>query len=105
METKAETKAGIIYTRMSDHFPYFVSIKYRNYKKESMRRMTKVQINTNEAKQNMLHELLQGEIEKRLDRRATANPNTNYDVMHNYLIEVENKYFPYREVKFNKHVH
>ena len=49
-ETKAETKAGIIYTRMSDHFPYFVSIKYRNYKKESTRRMTKVRINTNEAK-------------------------------------------------------
>ena len=50
-ETKAETKAGIIYTRMSDHFPYFVSIKYRNYKNESTRRMTKVRINTNEAKQ------------------------------------------------------
>ena len=59
-ETKAETKAGIIYTRISDHFPYFVSIKYRNYKKESTRQMTKVRINTNEAKQNMLHELLQG---------------------------------------------
>ena len=45
--------------------------------------MTEVRINTNEAKQNMLHEPSKGEIERRLDRRATANPNANYDVMHN----------------------
>ena len=61
----------------------------------------------NEAEQIMLQELLQGEIERRFDSRATAKPNKNYDVMHNHLIEVKNIYIyiPYREVKFNKHVH
>ena len=55
----------------------------------SIKVLTQIRINTEQAKRNMLNELLNANIESRLDKSPIANPDANYDKLHTCLIDLK----------------
>ena len=47
--------------------------------------MTKMGINTEQVKRNILNELLNAHIKSRLHKSSTVNPNANYNKIHTRL--------------------
>ncbi len=40
-----------------------------------------------------------------LDNSLTANPNDNYNILHNIMETAKNKHLPSKTVKYNKYKH
>ena len=98
------TKAGIIFSDLSDHFPYFVSIDLRN-KKKTTPKLVKQKFSTPNAVQNFKNELMNHDFSKDFSYDSNADPNTTYEKFIDKLTEIKNKHIPIKMVKFNKHKH
>ena len=83
-------KTGILYTKIPDQFPCFACIE-DSTKKQKHQIMTKMGINTKQAKQNILNELLIANSKSRLDKSPTVKPNVNYNKSHMHLIYLTKK--------------
>ena len=86
------SQASIIYSRISDHHPYFLSI-CRN----------KISLGT--AYNNLKQSLFENDISVAMNTDPYCNPNINYDILHDHLTQMKNLYLPYRYVKLNKYRH
>ena len=104
--SKLASQAGIIYTGISDHFPYFVSLCSpisKNIDKPS--RYVKHRIISQEAYIDIFTDLVNSDLISNLDRSPYGDPNRNYDALHKRIRELKEKHLPYKFVKFNKHRH
>ena len=99
------TTAGIIFTNISDHLPYFLSIERRQKIGNQKSKLVKKQINTTKATESLMEELSSTDIYSRLKRNLDNNPNENYEIMSNIIKNAKAKHFPSRFVKYNKHRH
>ena len=98
--------AGKLFSRISDHFPYFLSV-YPNKDKglKSNTRYVKQRIKSKEAYEKLLNELSSCDVVSMLDPNPYCDPNKNYNTLHNYLTEMKEKHLPYKFVKFDKYRH
>ena len=98
--------AGIICSKISDHFPCFVSLRLRNDDTNSQRnKYIKVRVNNNEAYEAFLADLQACNFATLLDHTPHGDPNQNYDKLHYKLSELKCKHLPWKLVKFNKYRH
>ena len=98
--------AGIICSKISDHFPCFVSLRLRNDDTNSQRiKYIKVRVNNNEAYDAFLADLQECDFTTLLDHTPHGDPNQNYDKLHYKLSELKCKHLPWKLVKFNKYRH
>ena len=101
------SQAGIIYSRISDHHPYFLSICPSNKISVGMNKKghVKQRINSETAYNNLKQSLFENDISDAINTDPYCNPNINYDILHDHLTQMKNKYLPYRYVNFNKYRH
>ena len=99
-------KAGIILSDISDHYPYFVSIKGKN--RPSVERKVKFvrnEIHSQAAYEGFLNDLRSSNATLALNQDPYADPNKNYDILHNHIVATKNKHIPTTYIKFNKYRH
>ena len=99
-------KAGIILSDISDHYPYFVSIRGEN--RPSVERKVKFvrkEIHSQAAYEGSLNDLRSSNATLALNQDPYADPNKNYEILHNHIVATKNKHIPTTYVKFNKHGH
>ena len=99
------TSAGIIHTRISDHFPYFVCIENIASLKKCKTKFVPKKYDIESAKQAFLNDLISQDICEKLNKDNNCDPNENYMVLSDILEKSHEKYFPKKMVKFNKHRH
>ena len=103
------SNSGIIYSSISDHFPYFVSFKpYHKSQQKSTTGMIKQTKITPDTIENLKNELSAYDFSADLTGMLTneiEDPNKNYNTLINKIIELKDKHFLTKYVKFNKHKH
>ena len=95
-------EAGILYTKMSDHLYWSKTIWLVWWPKDTpcLKR-----INIKEALNDLLADLTSTNIISRLNINPYADPNHNYDILHECVTNLKNKQIPYKLVKFNNYEH
>ena len=99
------SSAGIILDELSDHYPYFLRIDNLNTKLSNPPRRAKQKINNIRAMENLRDDMIDKNITKDLNHDLLADPNKNYDILHNHMKTLKNKHMPDKYVKFHKHRH
>ena len=66
------------------------------------KRYVKQRINSETAYNNLKQSLFENDISAAMNTDPYCNPNINYDILHDHLTQMKNKYLPYRYVKFDK---
>ena len=105
MPNMLQAEAGIIFTRVSDHLPYFMRLVCEYKRKPNHPGKVKTRINTQQAKENLLSDLLRANIIDKMDSNLRADPNINYEVQKKAVLDLKNRHMPYRFVKFNSYRH
>ena len=103
-KTILESKTGILTNKLSDHQPYFISLKITQ-KKELLPKYVKIHIVSIEAMHNVRHEIKSEEIYNKFNKKPTADPNSNYTTLCKEILRSKNKHMPSKWVKFNKYKH
>ena len=98
-----ETAAGIITSGISDHLPYYMSLKVPIIK-EQHPEYVYFKNNSKEAVNNLKANLAEQNIYDKLTHGTNGDPNVSYStcMMHDILAETMKKHFPIETVKFNK---
>ena len=100
----ANTRSGILFSDISDHFPCFVSLDL-NIKPKAPPKMVKQKFSTPNAVKKLKDELIKHDFTKDFDHSIDSNPSSNYDAFINKVIKIKNDFIPTKLVKFNKHRH
>ena len=96
---------GIILDQLSDHYPYFVSLDNLSTKRAQSPKKVKKRINSPQAMDDMLNYLKINDITSKLKTDLLEDPNSNYDILHNYMKSTKDIFFPTKYVEFHKHRH
>ena len=99
------TTSGIILDQLSDHYPYFASLDNLSTKRAQSPKKVKKRINSPQAMDDMLNYLKINDITSKLKTDLLEDPNSNYDILHNYMKSTKDIFFPTKYVKFHKHRH
>ena len=104
------SSSGIVYSSISDHFPYFMSFKPNTSKKKTKQapKFIKKKISSPEAIEKFKQDLMAHDFSKDLPSLVGTddiNPNENYDKFIETVLHYKNKHLPEKLVKFNKHKH
>ena len=99
-----QTKAGIMLTDISDHYPYFIFVNVCQKVNKPPRRVKK-RLDSDKAIEDMLTEMNECDISKKLNNDLSSDPNSNYDILHDHITQMKDKHLPYKFEKFNKHKH
>ena len=92
----------MIVANISDHLPYFLCIG--NVKaKYIVPKYRHIIQNTDENKKASMTELTNSGVYDKLNNHKDANPNDNYNILHNMLSDIGAKCMPTKKVKINKH--
>ena len=89
------SQAGIIYSRIFDHHPYFLNIRPSNKMSVGMnkKRNVKQRINSETPYNNLKQSLFENDISAAMNTDPYCNPNINYDILHDHLTQMKNKHF------------
>ena len=75
-------EAGIIYTKISDHLPYFLSIRLNETEdRQEGKKYIKKCTYTKEAMSSFLNEMISEEIHATMDHNPYADPNENFNIL------------------------
>ncbi len=88
----------------SDHQPYFTFLN-DIFHKTSPPKLIKINNQNPNSISNFQNELTELNILNQLDSSPTANPNDNYNILHNIIETANNKHLPSKTVKYNKYKH
>ena len=95
--------SGIMIKKFSDHQPYFMCA---NFNKQKVRENLYVAKKYNKCDHEKFRdEIKNANINTKLDSNPSADPNANYNLLNNTLINAKKKHLPLKLVKFNKHKH
>ena len=100
-----DLSSGIVHSGISDHFPCFVSISTGGQTSNSTPTVIKKVINSQKAMSNFIEEISSVDFTSKLNTDINSNPDTNYNIFINTILDVKNKHFPKTFVKFRKHKH
>ena len=101
-----ESMAGIIFTRISDHLPYFISVPIENRtplcKTEKYVKQHVCNRNTYGA---LLGEFMSSNITAMLDTNPYGKPNRNFNNFHDHIMKLKERHLPVKYIKYNKYKH
>ena len=98
------TTAGILLNKLSDHQPCFVLVDTtfaRSHNPKFIRKYVQIE----DVITNINNDICSSEIYNKIDKRLTADPNVNYNIMHDIIEETKNTHMTSKLVKFNKYKH
>ena len=104
MDKSMSSPAGILHTKLSNHFPYFMSLRLHNHS-GNRSNFVKIRENSKDAYEALLFDLRNSNIMSSNDTNPYGDPNANYNIIHNHLTYLKNKHLPFKFVKFNKYKH
>ena len=99
-----QAKAGIIFSDVSDHFPYFVSIELKK-DKDKPPKFIKQKFSSPDAMANFKNELFNHDFTPDFPQNIESDPDANYELFLAKFLEIKNRHIPIKMVKFNKHKH
>ena len=98
--------AGIIFTRISDHLPYFISVPIESRTPlGKTEKYVKQRICNRETYGALLGELMSSNITAMLDTDPYGDPNRNFNKFHDYIMKLKERHLPVKYIKYNKHKH
>ena len=97
--------SGILVSRISDHFPYFIFLDSLKVKRIKAPKTIEIQIWNAECIYQFKTELNNADIYDSLDNSIATNPNQNLNILNYAISQAKRKHLPSRTVKFNKHKH
>ena len=80
--------SGIIVSQLSDHLPYFVCIDIDSKVKPNFPKYVYVKQNTEASINCSKTAISNAAIHDKLNSQTDANPNNNYDILHNTMCEI-----------------
>ena len=98
------TTSGVLLQKISDHLPYFVILDYLLLPRLPCRKV-KVWTNSDSAIENFRNELAISCSSENFNSELDNDPNINYDILHNKIVQSLDKHLPVKIVKYNKHKH
>ena len=100
----SKISSGILISGLSDHFPYFISAKHQ-LKKENKEKFIEIKRNTPKDINNFRIDVAKAKLNDLLDSSEEGNPNSNYNIIHDILVDCVKKNLSSKKLKFNKHKH
>ena len=97
--------SGILVSRISDHFPYFIFLDSLKVKRIKAPKTIEIQIWNAECIYQFKTELNNADIYDSLDNSIATNHNQNLNILNYAISQAKRKHLPSRTVKFNKHKH
>ena len=97
-----ETKAGIIYNKISDHYPYFIKLTLKN-NIFSRKKQIKCYTNSPQAMINFKNEISKISLNRDFEHSVNGDPNQNYNKLDSILKTALNKHLPAKMVNFKKY--
>ena len=97
-------KSGILTKQLSDHQPYFTFLNTVSHTKP-LPRYIKITVQNSDSISDFIHEVFSSNVYNKLDQSPNANPNMNYDILHDVMQCAKNKHMPYKTVKLKKYKH
>ena len=93
--------AGILLSALSDHFSYFISLAYSRSAKRAdkyieVKQTSPVSVN------NCKNAVAASDIYSRINKDINAEPNINYNIVHNILIIATEEHLAPEIIKFKK---
>ncbi len=83
-EKSLDTSSGILTLKLSDHQPYFTFINNINLQ-ETQLKYIKVNLQTKGVLQRFENEIKQINLINKIDRDPMADPNVNYNIIHDII--------------------
>ena len=99
-----KTIAGVFLKKLSDHQPYFVNINIK-LTKERTPKYIQIHIQTEVAMEKVKNELIECDLNGKLDTCISADINANYDILHDAIKQAKNKRMPCKLIKFKEYKH
>ncbi len=99
-----DTTSDILTLKLSDHLPYFIFINNIN-SEETQLKYIKINLQTKVTLQSCETEIKQINLINKIDSNPIADPNINYNIIHDIINAAKNKHLPTKIVKFNKRKH
>jgi hypothetical protein len=100
----SETTAGILVNNISDHLLCFLTLDYMNVQSESTKYIT-VNKRDGQSMNNFKLEIANQCILDRFNMDISGDPNENYDILNNIIVNALDKHLPTKTLKFDKHRH
>ena len=97
--------SGILVSRISDHFPYFIFLDTLQVNRIKAPKAIQIQIRNAECTHQLKTELNNANIYDSLDNALATNPTQNLNIPNHAIFQETCKHMPSRIVKFNKHKH
>ena len=101
---RQELSRAILINKFSDHQPYFICLNTISYEGPPPKYI-KVTTQSYEAISNFANEIINSDILERLNKTSNADPNTNYNILHDSIERAKEAHLPDKIVKFKKHKH
>ena len=99
-----ETTAGILVNNISDHLLCFLTLDYLNTPHETTKYI-KVYKKDGQSVNNFRLEIANQCILDRFNVDISGDPNENYNILNNMLVNALENQLPIKIVRFNKHRH
>ncbi|KAG1656709.1 hypothetical protein GQR58_023766 [Nymphon striatum] len=100
-----DTTSGIFINKISDHQPYFISLKHFCKIDKNPHYYIKVTKQNKEALEDFQNEVRNQSNNFQFNTDINNNPNVNYNMMHEIIQISKNKCMPEKIIKFNKYKH
>ena len=97
-------KSAIIINKISDHLPCLAVISTKKNKRK-VPKYIEVQTNSKEAIDKFKSQLSREIANTNFDHDILANPNSNYDKLHDILISCKAENLPTKKIRFNRKKH
>ena len=88
-----DTIPGILINKFSDHQPYFICLNTISYEAPPPKYI-KVTTQSYEAISNFANEIINAAILERLNKTSNADPNTNYNILHDSIEMAKDAHLP-----------
>ena len=101
-----ESMAGIIFTKISDHLPYFISVLIeRRTPLCKTEKYVKQRVCNRDTYGALLGELMSSNITTMLDTNPYGDPNRNFNNFHDHIMKLKERHLPVKYIKYNRHKH
>ena len=90
---------------MSDHLPYFYALKTNSQSKKLNQSYIYSRNYNIHTLKNLYQDLERTDFDSILLQDNLLDPNINYNIFENILVQAINKHIPLKRIKFNKHKH
>ena len=99
-----DTSACIITSKISDHFPYLLSINI-NHTQTPVNKYIYANNISSDSLNNFKTEIRSENLNEKISADLTSDPNTNYRIIGNVLTKAKQNNLSRKKVKFNKFEH